>query len=256
MIDSIKQDMREFYASEARDRETAAWLEAGGSARVPESRAAHYFIDRKVETALSLASAPTGSRVLEVGCSFGHMTFLLARRFSQVTAVDISAESIDLARRRAARWNVTNVRFEVADAERLHAFGDGGFDAVFSFSTVRFCPDPAAALREMHRVLRLGGVAAVDFPNRLCPWYGPIKRRLAIDPHVHDRLFTAGEADDLVRGAGFTAVRHRHLLFTSKRVPDGSLPAFRLLDAVLERVPGVRRLAGIVMVRGERRAAG
>jgi hypothetical protein len=97
---------------------------------------------------------------------------------------------------------------------------------------------------------------AVDFPNRLCPWYGPIKRRLAIDPHAHDRLFGAGEAESLVRAAGFERLRHRHILFTSKRVPDASLPAFRALDAALERVPGVRRFAGIVVVRGERRAAG
>lgn len=256
MSDDVKQVMREFYASEASERETREWLEAGGSSRVPESRAAHYFIDRKVDTALRLASAPTGSRVLEVGCSFGHMTFLLARRFSQVTAVDLSGESIELARRRAERWKVTNVRFEVADAEHLNDFPDGGFDAVFSFSTLRFCPDPAAALREYHRVLRPGGSIVADFPNRLCPWYGPIKRRLAIDPHVHDRLFTAAEAEQLVQAAGFSNVRHRHLLFTSKRVPDASLPAFRLLDAVLERVPGVRQFSGIVMVRGERRAAG
>jgi SAM-dependent methyltransferase len=255
-MSDIKQDMKDFYASEAKDRETAEWLELGGSARIPESRASHYFIDRKVETALAMAPAPTGSRILEVGCSFGHMTFLLTRRFSQVTAVDISPESIDLARRRAARWNVHNVRFEVADAEHLSAFPEGGFDAVFSFSTLRFCPDPAAAMREYHRVVRPGGWVVVDFPNRLCPWYGPIKRRMAIEPHVHDRLFSAGEAETLARDAGFTAVRHRHILFTSKRVPDASVPAFRVLDAVLEHVPGVRRLAGIVMVRGERRAAG
>ena len=103
-------------------------------------------------------------------------------------------------------------------------------------------------------MLRPGGRLAVDFPNRRCPWYGPIKRRLAIEPHVHDRLFLAEEAERLVRDARFEGVRSRTVLFTSKRVPGAALPAFRLADAVFERVPGVRRYAGIVMVRGERRA--
>ena len=256
MAEDQKQAMRDFYASEVLDRDSEAWLEAGGSSRVPEPRAAHYFIDRKVEAAVAMAGAPASARVLEVGCSFGHMSFLLADRFQQVTAVDLSPESIALARRRAERWQVRNVQFEVADAERLATFSDGAFDAAFSFSTLRFCADAAAAARELHRVVRPGGAVVVDFPNLRCPWYGPLKRALAIDPHIHDRLYTAAEGVALMRAAGFTHVRHRHLLFTSKRVSDGMLPLFRCADAVLERLPGVRGSSGIIMVRGERRAAG
>jgi len=75
---------------------------------VPEPPAAHYFIDRKVETALALARAPAGSRVLEVGCSFGHMTFLLTPRFREVTAIDLSGIG--------ALQNVTNtVTFRIVN---------------------------------------------------------------------------------------------------------------------------------------------
>jgi ubiquinone/menaquinone biosynthesis C-methylase UbiE len=169
-----KEALRDFYAAEARDRDTELWLAAGGSARVPESRTSHYFLDRKVDTALHMAVTAPASRVLEVGCSFGHQTFLLARRFAHVTGVDLSPESIELAKRRAAHWRVSNVTFAVADAERLSDLADGSFDAVFSFSTLRFCGEPVRALREMLRVLRPGGVAAVDFPNANCPWYGPL----------------------------------------------------------------------------------
>jgi hypothetical protein len=62
-----KQRMRSFYALEAVERDTEEWLRAGGSARVPESRASHYFLDRKVEMALKLTNAPRAGRVLEVG---------------------------------------------------------------------------------------------------------------------------------------------------------------------------------------------
>jgi len=197
-----------------------------------------------------MAGVPADARLLEVGCSFGHQTFLLTRRFAHVTAVDLSPESIALARRRAARWNVTNARFEVADAEALSEFADASFDAVMSFSTLRFCPSPGRALREFRRVTRPGGRLVADFPNADCPWYGPVKRSLGIEPHIHDRLFRAGEVRELVRDAGWSDVRTRHILFTSKRVSDGLLPLFRCVDWVGERLPGVRGWSGIVMASG------
>ena len=251
----IKKDMQSFYASEAGERGSEDWIRAGGTARVPESRSSHYFIDRKVETALALAPGPAEGRVLELGCSFGHMTFLLARRFREVVAVDLSAESLALARRRAEHYGVGNVRFVGADAERLDAFESATFDAVYSFSTLRFCPYPAAALAEIHRVLRPGGRAAVDVPNRYCPWYGPLKRAIGIEGHIHDRLFAPGEIRSMMRAAGFAEVRTRQILFTTKRAPDRVLSLFKLMDRVLEPLPMINRLSGIVMAAGRKSAA-
>ena len=254
MTDSvrIKRDLEAFYASEAHDRDSEEWLELGGTARVPESPSSLYFIDRKVETALAMAALPRDARVLEVGCSFGHMSFLLAERFREVVSVDLSAESIDLARRRAERYGVGNVRFEVADAERLEQFPDAGFDGVFSFSTLRFCPDPARAAAEMARVTKPGGKAVADVPNKDCPWYGPLKRLVGVTPHIHDQLFTAAEGRALLERAGFREVTSRHILFTTKRVPTAALPIFKLADRVLEAIPGVRGWSGIVMASGRK----
>ena len=252
----IKQALRGFYAVEAGDRDSEAWLREGGTARVPEPPAAHYFIDRKVATAVAMTGALRDSRVLEVGCSFGHMSFLLAQRFREVVAVDLSGESIALASRRAQHYRVSNVRFLEADAERLEAFGPGEFDAVFAFSTLRFCPHPETALAEMFRVLAPGARAAVDVPNRRSPWYGPIKRWMRVEPHIHDRLYVRRELEALMRGAGFTEVQARQILFTSKRVPTPVLPAFKLLDRVLEPLPGIRDLSGIIMAAGRKPADG
>ena len=248
----VKNELKSFYDSESADRASEAWIRLGSSARIPESKASHYFIDRKVDEALALSAPGRDQRVLEVGCSFGHMTFLLAERFREVVAVDLSSDSVALARRRAGFYGVTNVRFDEGDAEDLRGFGAGEFDTVFAFSTLRFCPDPARALREFHRVLKPGGCVVVDVPNRNCPWYGPLKKVLGITPHLHDRLFTAAEIVALMRGAGFTALRHRHILFTTKRVPDPALPLFKAADRVLESLPGIKSLSGIGMAGGRK----
>lgn len=248
----IKDDLREFYRNETTARDTESWLKQGGTARVPESKSAHYFVERKVSAAIAMAGLPEDARVLEVGSSFGQMTFLFADLFDHVTAVDLSPDAIDLAQRRAERYEVANVAFREADAEDLSAFPDNSFDGTFSFSALRYVPDPEQALREMFRVLRPGGTAVVDFPNKYCPWYGPIKLLLQLRAHIHDRLCSSREAEKMMTRAGFVGVQVRTLLFTTRRLPDPLLPAFRAADAVLERTPGVRNLAAILMVSGRK----
>ena len=247
----IKAELHTFYEAEARDLATDEWLARGSSPLIPEKQASQYFVERKVKTAVDLAGLSHEARILEIGCSFGHMTFHLAPLFREVVAIDLSPESVLLARRRAKHYGVDNVEFREGDAENLD-FGDGEFDGVFSFSTLRFCPRPAVALGEIRRVLKPGGRAAIDFPNRFSPWFGLIKNLLGIRPHIHDRLFSAGEVLQLLNAAGFTETRHRHMLFTSRRVPDRALPAFKLADRLLEAAPLIRNLSGIIMAAGQR----
>jgi protein-L-isoaspartate O-methyltransferase len=130
----IKRALQSFYREESMMRDEEAWLQAGNSPRVPESRASHHFIDRKVATALALAQTSKDAKVLEVGCSFGHMTFILTQVFREVVAVDLSHESLELAQKRVKYYGVKNVRFLWADAEDLSLFDDNTFDAVFAFS--------------------------------------------------------------------------------------------------------------------------
>ena len=248
----VKVDILAKYDGEAGELNNAEWLCAGGSARVPESKAAHYFIDRKVTEALKLAGASASyeSSVLEIGCSFGHMTSLLAAKFNHLTAVDLSPDSIAVAQKRLKHYGITNVSFVVDDAESLANLPDGSFDLVFSFSTVRFCPNPKAVLNSMHRKLRPGGVAVVDFPNRYSPWHGGIKRLVGIAPHVHDTLYTRKQAVQLFKNAGFKVDGVNQFLFTTKRLPAVLLPLFKAVDVTFERLGPLRHLAGIIMVKG------
>jgi len=250
--DRIKADILAKYEGEAGELHNAEWLSAGGNARVPESKASHYFIDRKVTEALKLAGATASyeSRVLEIGCSFGHMTSLLAAKFKHVTAVDLSPNSIAVAAKRLEHYGITNVSFVVDDAERLANLPDGAFDVVFSFSTVRFCPNPQAALSSIRRKLRPGGVAIVDFPNRYSPWHGGVKRLLRIAPHIHDTLYSRRQAVQLFTDTGFKVEAVKQFLFTTKRLPAILLPLFKAVDMTFERLGPFRHLAGIIMVKG------
>ncbi|MCB2204270.1 class I SAM-dependent methyltransferase [bacterium] len=239
------------YDGEAEEKDNPQWMEKGKSVRVPESTAAHYFIDRKVEMALKLSPPEPGLRVHEIGCSFGHMTSLLARKFDHLIASDISPKSVEIAAERFRHYGIDNVDFVVADAENMPQFKDEEFDRVYSFSTIRFCPNPDRAMAEIFRSMKSGGTLVVDFPNRVSPWHVLIKAISGINKHEHDNLYTKRTAVQLVEDAGFVNVEAVEFLFTTKRLPKTVLPIFKLADRVLEKTP-LRRLAGIIMIRARK----
>jgi ubiquinone/menaquinone biosynthesis C-methylase UbiE len=72
-----------------------------------------------------------------------------------ITAVDVSREMLNVARRRAQRLSM-DVSFLLVDAERL-PFCNESFDTVVSSLTTCTFPNPVAALREMARVCRTDG---------------------------------------------------------------------------------------------------
>ena len=249
-IETAKKELVSKYDAEAEDFDTEAWLQEGDSVRVPESRSAWYFVERKVRRALELVPPARTWRAHEIGCSFGQMTSLLSREFDTLLASDISPRSVAIARKRLQRYGIHNVSLLQADAERLEMIRDASFEVVYSFSTIRFCPRPEQALREIRRTLVRGGAVVVDFPNARSPWHSLLKPILGIRPHAHDRLYTAAEAAALLREAGFTEVRAITFLFTSRRLPALFLPLFKAIDAIGERIPLLRSFAGIIMVCG------
>lgn len=103
-------------------------------------------------------------RVLEVGCGLGTDGAQFAKAGAVYTGVDLTEAAVDLARRRFDLFTLTG-SFRVADAEKLD-FPNDSFDLVYSHGVLHHTPDTAAAIREIHRVLRPGGRAVVMLYHR------------------------------------------------------------------------------------------
>jgi SAM-dependent methyltransferase len=103
-----------------------------------------------------------GQTVLDVGCGPGTITVDLAERVApgSVVGIDASADIIAQASRYAADRGIQNVTFATGDAYALD-FADNSFDIVHAHQTLQHLGDPVAALREMYRVAKPGGVVAV-----------------------------------------------------------------------------------------------
>jgi SAM-dependent methyltransferase len=96
-----------------------------------------------------------GKTVLEIGCGIGTDTINFARAGAQVTAVELSGESLSIARQRARVFGLEDrIRFIVADAEQLGSvLPPQTFDLVYSFGVIHHTPDPARAVAEIRKFM-------------------------------------------------------------------------------------------------------
>jgi SAM-dependent methyltransferase len=110
----------------------------------------------------------SGLAVLDVGCGPGNITADLADRVAPGAVVGVDAAEAIVAAA-AAEWGTAarpGLRFEVGDVYRL-GYEDGTFDVVHAHQVLQHLADPVAALVEMRRVCRSGGLVAVrdaDYP--------------------------------------------------------------------------------------------
>ncbi|GAA4853883.1 class I SAM-dependent methyltransferase [Saccharopolyspora rosea] len=100
------------------------------------------------------------TELLDIGCGPGTITLDFAELAGRVVGVDNVAEPLEIARAGAAERGLDDVEFAEADVYALpHA--DDSFDVVHAHQVLQHLTDPVAALREMRRVCRPGGLVAV-----------------------------------------------------------------------------------------------
>ncbi|HEX3828832.1 MAG TPA: methyltransferase domain-containing protein [Sporichthyaceae bacterium] len=111
------------------------------------------------------------ARLLDVGSGPGTITLDLAERVGHVTALEHTAQALDLTRAEAARRGRADLEFVVGDVHEL-PFDDAEFDVVHAHQVLQHVADPVVALREMRRVTGPGGLVAVrDSDYAAKGWY-------------------------------------------------------------------------------------
>lgn len=163
---------------------------------------------------LERAALQPGQHVLDVACGTGLVTFRAADAVApdgEVVATDLSEGMIDRARTIAEERGIPNVSFERMDAEAL-ALRDGAFDVGLCSLGLMYVPDPAQALREIHRVLAPGGQAVVTVwgTRTHCGWaevFPIVDRRVQSDVcPLFFQLGTGTALEAAFRAVGFTSI--------------------------------------------------
>jgi len=158
-----------------------------------------------------------GDRVLDLGCGNGRHAYEAYRRGADVVACDADERELRVVACMTAAMNearqapATAHTRPVAGDGTAMPFGDAVFDRVIAAEVLEHIRDDQAALHEIARVLRPGGLLAVTvpawLPERIC-W------RLSDDYHNipggHVRIYTRPELELKLRRAGLAVGSHHH----------------------------------------------
>ncbi len=160
------------------------------------------LVDPEIQAGAVAALVPPGLPVLDAGTGGGALLPLLAAAGARITAVDRSAAMLARARRLCEREGIADqVAFRQADVQEL-PLADASFAAVTCTMVLHHVASPAAAVREMARVLRPGGrLVLVAFTHHDLGWMRDALGHLWLG-------FTREEIDRLLADAGLDGRRY------------------------------------------------
>ncbi len=147
-----------------------------------------------------LALVPSNFVIADLGCGTGQLADALAPHVKQVIGVDNSAAMLKAAKKRLA--DHPNIDLRRGDLAAV-PIDDAACDAAMLILALTYIPDPAAALRELARILKPTGRAVIvdllphdreDFREQMG------QTRLGFDPRDLEKLLTdAGLASPTIR---------------------------------------------------------
>jgi trans-aconitate methyltransferase len=174
---------------------------------------------RLADPFLDAVALPRGAAVLDAGCGTGALAEAIAARdaTARITGVDISADFLATARAR-----VPAATFRTGDIAHLPD-ADGTFDAALSLLVLQFVPDRAAAVSELARVTRPGGLVAAamwDFTGGFAFLRAFADSVAAAEPdgeafrtrHWGDAVGSPGRLAGLLDAAGLRDVAERDIM--------------------------------------------
>lgn len=179
-------------------------------------------------------------RALDAGCGHGVCSVVLSEIADEVTAVDLSTDSLDTARGQAARFGRTNIAFHHQDLQTLDpSFRD--FDLVWCWGVAMMAPDPMKVMRNLMRATAPGGVVYLGLylktwqspihqaVRHLCRTFlnGPRRRKLVCD-------FFAGLTRLICRIRGEEINRRADNVSIQAQVEDWYYPPYKTFYSIAE----------------------
>lgn len=203
-----------------------------------------------------------GDVVAEIGCGSGRQTLPIARSGCNVIGLDLSEEMLVVARRKLLDAGL-QANFIVASADRL-PLSDGCSDVAVIFGSLHHFPDPQRSVGEAARLLKVGGrffmVEPHDSPLR--PVFELAMRMIPLwkEEAADEPLFSARQWNDWLGSNGlrgsisYSTILPPHVFYLTGHALGVRL--LRLSDGLVNLVPGVKCLCGVIIADAQKSEAG
>ena len=168
-----------------------------------------YFAAHKVEM-LKVFEKDNSIKVLDIGCGDGAIDMFLEKEFPsfRINAIDVSAESIVLAREK----KLSKTTFEQFDGKKI-PYENESFDIVIIASVLHHIEFKwhHQFLQEVHRALKMGGRLYIYEHNPANPFTRYIVSTCVFDKDA--KLLKASYTNELLKGNGFSKMATKYMLF-------------------------------------------
>jgi ubiquinone/menaquinone biosynthesis C-methylase UbiE len=191
----------------------------------------------------------SGKSVIDIGCGDASLTIDLYDRTapSQIKGIDSAASAIEIGKK---RLDGRNIQLSVGSAYKL-PFQDGTFDVAHLRGVLHHMDTPDVALREAARVAR--DVVLLE-PNGYNLLLKGIEKFSAYHRNHGERSYFARTIDKWMADAGISVSSRRFCCLVPYFCPDTMARTLKLVEPIVEAIPGFRMLAcGAYVAVGRRR---
>ncbi|TDD63486.1 class I SAM-dependent methyltransferase [Kribbella antibiotica] len=190
--------------------------------------------DRLTDLVAGQLTLQSGQHLLDVGCGIGVPALRVAEAYDvRVTGVTVSAQQVATAAERAEGND--RVSFQFGDVLGL-PFEDGSFDGAFAIESLLHIADQVAALTEIHRTVRPGGLLVIADQCQRQPFTGEDKALLdgMLDVYEIARINTPDEHRAFLAEAGWELLELTDISEQVRPSYGHASAAFRGIAAALE----------------------
>lgn len=121
----------------------------------------------RIRNILKLYTPQKGETLLDLGCGWGTLSFVLSPYCQRIVGIDFSQKSVDICNRLLQKKNLPNVTFQKADATKTN-FPDDTFDVIVSADLFEhiYPQDYELMIAECRRILKKDGKLVIWTPHR------------------------------------------------------------------------------------------
>lgn len=212
-------------------------------------------MERRTNLILSEMKVASGTRILEIGCGTGEVSYWMAEWSpAHIVGIDLCVPFIEDARK---KYQLPNLRYEVVDFNHPNSLPGERFDYIVGNGILHHLyHNLDEAFASMQRLLNENGKIIFLEPNIYNPYVYAIfsypRLRILANLEPEEMAFSKRFITERLMRAGFEDTRVDYKDFLLPGIPAFLIAPSILVGAVLENVPGAKHVAQSIFIRAHK----